>query len=692
MKNIISVVLSCLFLVVSANPVDSVTAKNIAISFLQTHSTRSMQKSTIEVSLAYKATSKRKSNENQVYYYVFNTDNNAYVIVTGTDRTLPILGYSFESSFNPNQIPDNVLSFLYEYEREIDYILTHNISASTETQQAWNDLNNKDISIQKNIKSSVAPLVTTKWSQSPYYNAACPYDSKTKRRAVTGCVATTMAQVIKYWEFPQIGYSDHSYVHHYFGELSADFKNTTYRYDLMPHTLNSQTTSDSVNAVATLIYHCGVAVEMDYGVDASGAYIDEFTVGKQSAEYAMRIYYGYSDVKSTSRYALGNIAWTNLLKRELSEGRPLIYRGQGDGGGHAFVCDGYDANDYFHFNWGWNGSYDGYFILNSLNPGPYYDFTSYQGAVYNIYPPNKSGDFHLVLYSDLQLSTSTLDCEEPFSLTTKILNNGEFDFQGDLKISILNGAGHEMAQMEILENQSIQPNVDTLITFQSEGIGGISTGAYKVKVYYRKTNDTLWNPVVNIGSYVNEAVLRFEGEVVVFTDSVSDVESQSAKLYASFAKGCASVVDKGFKWKKEYEQSYNTVFVEDSLFVFQLSDLEPNTTYKVRAYVTTYASNTYGTILGEEVSFTTTPMGVENIETADVNLFPNPAKDCFYIIVDDGVKINKIELINTLGSLVLSVTPTQDIIHIHTNYLASGMYYVNIYTNLSVLRKKVYIE
>lgn len=692
MKNIICILLVCISVIVFGNPIDTNTAKKVALTFLQTQPEIKIQKSCPTLTLAYKAVSNQKSNENQIYYYIFNTKNNAYVIVSGTDHTLPILGYSLETTFDPNNIPINMLVFLSEYEREIDYLITNDIAVGEETSQAWNILNNGKSVEQKAVKTSVAPLIKTRWSQSPYYNALCPYDSTMHSHAVTGCVATAMAQVMNYWAFPNMGYSDHSYIHDNFGYLYADFKNTNYQYNLMPITLTNITTSDSINAVATLIYHCGVAVEMDYGVYESGAYLDEYTVGKQSAEYALRVYFGYSDVKSQSRYLLGDAAWINLLKTELSSGRPLVYRGQGDYGGHAFVCDGYDANNYFHFNWGWNGSEDGYFLITSLNPGSYYDFTSYQGALYDIIAPNKSGSFHLVLFDDLKLSPSILNCETPFTLTTKILNNGQYSFQGDFKAVLLNGAGTEIANMDVISEYVLSPDKDSLITLYSSGVSGIAAGAYKVKLFYRKTNDTIWYPVVNVGNYVNEVVIQFEGDVDVSTDSVTDVKSQSAKFYGTKTEGCSNIVDFGFKWKKSTAVQYNSLVVSDDNFRYELTNLEPNTSYVCKAYITTYSSSTYGTVYGKEISFTTASASVEEIENTEINIYPNPANDNIHIIISENSEVEKVEIINTLGLNIYSELTSADEINISTDNLSSGVYFVIISTKTGVVRKKIVIK
>ncbi|MDD4209893.1 MAG: thiol protease/hemagglutinin PrtT [Bacteroidales bacterium] len=694
MKNILCVVFMLFTLVFYANPIDTSTAKKAAQAFVQSQG-KLRQKTNPELTLVYQEVSLQKEMDARVYYYIYNVGEAAYVVVSGSDRVIPILAYSDESNFNPNNIPPNMQGVLAEYKREIAHIVSNNIPASEQTCKKWEELLEGGISEsqQKDLKPSVAPLLKTTWSQSPYYNNLCPYDSQSHSRAVTGCVATAMAQVINYWAFPLVGYSSHSYVHYKFGYLYAAFDSLLYRYDLMPAALTSTTSLDSVNAVASLMYHCGVAVEMDYGVYESGAYVDESTVGKQSAEYALKTYFGYSDVQCDFRYLLGDFAWIHLLKTELSAGRPLLYRGQGGQGGHAFVCDGYDINDFFHFNWGWGGSSDGYFAVISLNPGGYYDFTSYQGAVHHIIAPNQSGNFHLVLFDDLNLSSAKLGCEEPFTMSTKVLNNGEFPYNGDFRAVVLNGAGSTVANVDFINELHLEPNSDTLLIFSSMGVNGIAAGAYKIKLFYRKTNDTLWLPVLNVGDFVNEVVIVFEGDVSVETDSINGLTATSVNVYGSLSEGCANITATGFKWKKATESKYTTITLQDTLLQYTFTTLEPNTSYNVMAFITTYSGTTYGTVYGKEIIFKSLPLHISIVDTDNIKLYPNPVSEVLYLDIPDNVNIKYITLINAMGQVLKSHTMSlKHQIKLSLEGYAPGVYGVIIGTENSTVHKKIILE
>ncbi|MDD3687401.1 MAG: C10 family peptidase, partial [Bacteroidales bacterium] len=225
------------------------------------------------------------------------------------------------------------------------------------------------------------------------YNAQCPVDvAGPCGRVYTGCVATAMAQVIRYLEWPVNGVGSRCYTHYNYGELCADYSAATYDYSIMPN--------GSGNAeVAELMYHCGVSVSMGYSPTGSGAY-------SSSVPTALRNYFDYKNVVILSKSSYTDDAWHNILRNEIDNSRPIYYSGHGSGG-HAFVFDGYQGTDYFHVNWGWGGSYNGYFYTNDLTPGSS-NFTNSQNAVIGAIPSP--------LFTNLDFSSATvLSCATPLS-------------------------------------------------------------------------------------------------------------------------------------------------------------------------------------------------------------------------------------------------------------------------------------
>ena len=391
--------LSLILLIVTfslfGKPVDENRAKIVGLNFLHYKTNSNVLKNATELQLTYKVNS---TNE-QVAFYVFNVGTIGYVIVSGDDTVMPILGYSDQGNFISENMPSNIKKWLENYKNEIIFIIGNDIKATEEINKEWSlqQANNKSNNTTLSV-NAVNPLIQTHWDQSPYVNDLCPFDNTYSQRTVTGCPATAMAQIMKYWNYPSNGTGFHSYNHPTYGTLSANFANTTYQWSSMPNTVSS-----SNNAVATLMYHCGVAVEMNYGVAAtggSGSYVIIAAAPsvQQTCENAFKTYFGYnaSTLQGLKRSNYTDSNWINLLKNELDLGRPVQYAGFGSGGGHTWVCDGYDNNNYLHMNWGWGGNSDAYFQINALNPGALGTgggsggFNSNQQALIGIQPPSSS--------------------------------------------------------------------------------------------------------------------------------------------------------------------------------------------------------------------------------------------------------------------------------------------------------------
>ena len=383
MKNTIKLLflLCCLFAgTLMAKPVTQDQARIVAVNFWKSLSDK--------VGDAHFASVRSEFTE----LYIFaNANGKGFVIVSGDDRALPVLGYSTNSLIDIENMPENAVEWLHDYEREIRFLKEENIPPTPFVQEQWGLLLSDNA---PQIVTTVAPLLTTTWNQSPYYNDLCPYDSEYGERAVAGCVATATSQVMKYWNHPSSGVGSHSYVHPTYGTLSADFANTTYNWSQMPNSLSSSSSTAQKTAVATLTYHIGVAIEMDYGVSGSGAYTFEYGQNLPSAENALKTYFKYKNtLPGEFKQFYADTQWLDMLRADLDLSHPVIYSGSDTSGGHCFVCDGYNNNNQFHFNWGWGGYCDGYYAIGSLNPNPggtggnaTYTFNLINGAIFGVEP------------------------------------------------------------------------------------------------------------------------------------------------------------------------------------------------------------------------------------------------------------------------------------------------------------------
>ena len=288
--------------------------------------------------------------------YIFSSEN-SFVIVSADDRAKPVIGYSNENPFVIKGGNTNVNYWLNQINEEIQYAIDNDIEATEDIKKEWNMLV-KGVKPEAKNRSAVDALLTTKWNQNEPFNGMCPGGS------MTGCGATAMAMVMKYWNWPAQGVGTNSYYENDYGNISVNFSATTYDWENMTDEYDYASTQVEKDAVATLMYHCGVSINMDYGIEASAAYPDD-------VKFALVDHFNYkSSINDHVKDDYTESEWTWLLKDELDASRPVLYNGWDIyGGGHSFVCDGYDENDYFHFNWGWSGYCDGYFVIGGLSPG-----------------------------------------------------------------------------------------------------------------------------------------------------------------------------------------------------------------------------------------------------------------------------------------------------------------------------------
>ncbi len=295
-------------------------------------------------------------------YSVWGFDNGGFAIVAVDDQMPELLGYS-EKCFNTATDNPN-----------FNWWLRMVSEASAQSRAGGKKAPTNVIPDTTRFKAAIPGLLNSEWGQdAPYWNQ-CPVTTDT---CVTGCVATAMAQLIYYQRSPEHGFGSHTC----FGVGTADFANTYYRYDQMRDLYYCESyTEEEADAVAELMLHCGIAVDMSYSPEGSGAY-------SQNAESAFRNYFGFSDADMLNRYGYDEKRWMEILYEELNNNRPVYYSGSDmdpvDGGGHAFVLDGYDESGYVRVNWGWNGTENGYYNIALLDPRTY-SFSAQQDMIIGI--------------------------------------------------------------------------------------------------------------------------------------------------------------------------------------------------------------------------------------------------------------------------------------------------------------------
>lgn len=311
--------------------------------------------------------------------YAFNCEGGGFVIASGDSRTLPVLGYSTTGSLDWERMPENMRAWLKSYD---DAVATLGDRTDFVDGNALNDAG-MSLTNTRSDKAPVEPFIKSHWDQlAPYWDLAPLYDgadpNKQGEQCLAGCMATAMAQVMNYYQWPQTvpdGIPAYEYETEYkstkkvwqidaLPPVTFDWDNMLDDYVVMdPETGKSEEvgTEGQKRAVATLMRYCGQAVKMEYDPDESGS--------RESDEQLAYVnYFGYPAATLLYRSAFDIDEWEDLIYGELAAKRPVRYNGYSDDGGHAFICDGYDENGMFHINWGWGGCNDGYFSLSILNP------------------------------------------------------------------------------------------------------------------------------------------------------------------------------------------------------------------------------------------------------------------------------------------------------------------------------------
>lgn len=496
--------------------------------------------------------------------YLFqNRDNDGYLVVSADNQITPLLGYSDFGSIDTGKIPDNLKWWLGEYSRQIEY--ARSLPASLNTRAT----------IQLPDLAPIAPLVSTQWDQSAPFNNACPLiDGK---RAVTGCVATSMSQVMNYFQYPAKGQGEISYQFQVVNgndttkyTQSLDFSKITFDWSNMIDNYSSSYTQAQADAVANLMVAAGTSVQMNYSPDSSGAYSGY--IGD-----ALINYFGYpSGISYLNRNWYVYSTWVQMIYDNLTDLGPVIYNGDSDSVGHSFICDGYAGDGYFHFNWGWGGMSDGYFLLDALNPsslgtggGLGGGFNFNQDALFGIRKPSISSGTNygnpLFLYGSLagESEGATIyftagDTNNPY-----VMYQGTGSITFDLGAKITNTTDPSEQPIYVVSDNFINRVLETGYYWPLDGsrapafdlskVSLKNNKQYKVEMVYRIIGSNEWNPVTADAASFNYFYMTKKGlgssssftieniEPLYFT--ASDLSLESELYYNSGVKVSANITN-----------------------------------------------------------------------------------------------------------------------------------------------------
>lgn len=641
--------------------------------------------------------------------------NGGFLLMSADDAAIPVLGYSTEDDLLLENIAPATRQWLESYMTQIAQIREKGIAATEEIAEMWHSLSTSG----KATRSIVVPaLITAKWNQSQYYNDLCPADSDSPYgyggHVPCGCVALAMAMVIHYYRYPATGQGSHSY-HSDYGYHSVNFGQQTYNYNVMPYSVVKRN-----NEVAKLIYHCGIAVDMVYAPEGSGAQT-EVTRG------ALRDYYKYDNaINNASRDGGGWGGWGNegytdeqwigLLQSNLDQHYPIIYSGYTENWeGHAFLCDGYDDANLFHFNWGWGGSGNGYFTINNLNSGNG-AFNTGHRIVYNIHPP---------LNNYPPYCTSTVINSTAGSLED---GSGHLDYQNNMNCTYIIAPTNGRSVTITMAELNTEENADFLRIYD----GDPNNGGELLKEY----SGTTFNPSESVYSTTGVAYVTFQtngsvtapGWKLTFTSkrnvqcnsnhtlnepSGTFSDGSEEEEYASDASCRWTIAPNNASWVSVSFPQFD-IRSEDFINVYKgtsTSDLTLVGTYNNENYPPSTITNSNGGVIRVEfrsdcylqnAGFTAewtsngidVPESVSENAAFDFEAFPNPANTFVSIILPKDFYNGKVRITDVTGRTVLAqvLDGNRKIYTLSTANLTSGIYIITLYNQSEIASKKLIIK
>lgn len=600
----------------SAKHVDQHTAANVGIAYYYEHVNqfKNIQLKDIKIKDTH-----TEFKQNTAVYYIFNLVNNGYIIVSADDNITPVIGYSYESELDLNQAPEN-LKYWLDYTAEEIYVAINNqIFADLKIQNDWNYYLTRDAS-NLNVRKdkAVSPLLSCNWDQGKYYNQFCPVASGgPDGKALVGCVAVSMAQVMYYYRYPNQGNGNHG---------GINFGTTTYYWDNMVDMLANYNSS-----VATVLYHAGKAVDMYYTATGSGA-------NTSDCPYALKTYFRYnSNCSYASKYLYTTTNWKNLMKTNLDNSRPLIYSGSDPStSGHAWNCDGYDASDKFHMNWGWSGYANGFYAIDNLSAGGN-NFTDYIGMVHSIYPPTTSYPYNCTGMKTLNYTVGSFED-----------GSGNSNYQGNLDCSWLISPSETVSKVVLsFVKLSTEASSDVITVYD-----GNSTSAPVLGTF---SGNSLPNEIYSTGPSM---LVRFQtnganhdaGWLVSYRSIFPTYCSGLATLTAqsgNFSDGSSTdnySYNHTCRWSITPQGGYNTIILGFNSFGFATNDslriYDQNTNQKLDSYsgtsippVKSYNTNkllilfktdSYLNGQGFDAYYNAGYAGIDGEEVSEFVIFPNP--------------------------------------------------------------------
>jgi len=617
------------------------------------------------------------------FFYVFNGERGGFIIVSGDDRTVDILGYADTGSFDITKIPDNMRWFLSGYAEQIaslgedDGSMPHYRAPENPTET-----------------TAVAPLMQTKWDQGSPYNKFCPpIPFNGQPFPPTGCVATAMAQIMKYYKFPQTGTGNNCYtLPGNITQICADFGATTYDWNNMLTSYWGSTTTQEQDAVATLMFHCGVSVNMCYACSENGS-------GAQSSavSVALKKYFGYDpDILYVQRSNSTDANWENMLKAELDAGRPVYYSGSNNQNGHAFVCDGYNDDGKFHFNWGWGGYSDGYYKTTALNPGgPQSGHFNYNQAAVIKIKPVEGTVVNLVCDS---MGTDIIVRNQTSNFHFSIINNSEIDYNSLIALDIIKDKIPGNYQTIYQQNTEFIA-AGTKKTFNEPKAITLPLGDYFLLLQYKKGTNwyTLYNMPVTVvanSTKTTDLICNYVQKTNDATLTTGTTGNFKASITNNSTAGYNSKIRFDLmRWDNDGNGKIISQMLSQDIYQLAAGETKEitfssNITVSAGSYYLVVKYDKSNSASGNDLDILSynTIVDIDNATGftdntfTEIVLYPNPAKEQLFVKSDENIK--NITIFDMLGRVISSnKVIANNIVSVDVSSLSNGMYLLRAETD-----------
>ena len=614
--------------------------------------------------------------------WVFNLNPEGFILVSNSTMVQPILAYSFNSNCPVDNQSDGFKLWVDNYSRQIALAISTNQS-NAQVVNEWERLQSDSYLASKEPGDGMLPMLHTTWDQGVYYNAECPADGAGPAgHVVTGCVATALAQLMNYFRYPLHGEGSYGYAHEDYDWLEVDFSEQTYDYDQMAIELN-----ESNFEVAHLIYNIGVSVDMNYGPDGSGMW-------NHKGAYTLKTYFGYADETTyLFRDSLPqDFDWAGMLIDHLDQHIPLYYAGWSDYefiSGHAFIFDGYQDSTFFHINWGWGGSSDGYFSVNDLTPGAS-DFTLLHEAIANavpngVYPYSCDGQKQLTAFS------GTID--DGSGPLYSYENNRACEWLIVPEDSVM-GFEMEFLALELDDNDVItifdgpddtSPVIDT---YSGNIIPEIfETTSDRVLIRFETNSDSVAGGFLLSYSGIKPTYCTLMSTITAPNGTISDGSNLYDYQNGTFCnwyvqpENAQSITLTFTELNTEPINDYVKILNSSNQTVATLSGnnlpTEPITVEGEKVTVT-FRSNPQIRAGGFSLNYTTQFVGVDQEVTNSMILFPNPASEILYIHVPSANAYSNFSIIDATGRVILAQQLSGMQSNIDVSSLKPGHYLLRI--------------